>query len=533
MPEPAFRFVYVVRLVAVVFFTVPVFLDAQSAQAQVAQPASQTKEQGDKAATSGSKELPPELARIVDASRQAPPEFHAYALLLLAESGRVQAKPAAMRLVRETFESAQSAGDPVEKMLAVNGLAVESDVGVWMFKRRFGLDRTTLMARAVTDAEKLDPAAARAMLEEARWAEMEPSSCTSALAADPEAYFKMMTLLAHNKAANSKDGKDASGELLEPAVRKLKTHRQVELALRLVTEADLVSEQREVLARTLASQLMQVQDDDRGFAALMLDRSFNGWIHELKRSFEQLDETAARAFLGQFRAYLVENLKAGGCGAAWLRKKDAAGKTSLPQAIEAFNEQLRAELQRSGLEPIAITEVESHTPVVEAKVNEYGKSVEAKNLMQALKRLRFDTTNARRSLDDLNSSAWTEQATNFLGKVDDWPADPFNSVDVFWMKMEFYTGVIDLAPKEDMRWLAMEKAVAQLENSRLESEDPASLMVFAFMLHIRATSQMNGDERQKRSGHDLVRRLAASQNPSLHLLGLLETERLKPIPNSF
>jgi hypothetical protein len=498
-----------------------------------AQASSNTAENAAGVPTIKAKALPPELARIVDASRQVPPEFHAYALLLVVESGRVEDKAATLELLQEALETAQLATEPFNKMLALNGVVVESDVGTWMFKRRFALDRTSLLARAMTDAEKLDPAAARTMLEDARWPIVEPSACTNALADDPEAYYKLLTLLAHNRAANLKDGKDATSQLLEPAVGNLKAHRQIELALRLVNEAELTPEQRGILMRRLAGQLGQIHDDDRGFAATLLDRSYNGWIQELKRSFDRLDESTARAFLREFRGYLVENLKAGGCGADWLRRHDAAGQALLPRAVVAFNEQLSTQLEQSGLEPVSLAEIDSHAPVVVAEFKTYGQSEEAKALMAAAKALRFDAKNQRRTLDELNSMAWTQQATMFLGKVDDWPVDPFNSADAFWMKMEFYTGVIDLAPQADLRWLALEKAIVQLENSRLETEDPALLMVFTFQLHIRATSQMNGEERQTRSAHDLARRLAGERSPTLRLLGLLEEQKLKPIPDSF
>jgi hypothetical protein len=479
------------------------------------------------------KVLPPPLARIVDASRQTPPEFHAYSLLLLAESGRIEEKRAALGLLREAFETAQSAAEPVNKKLAIDQVLVSSDVGLWMFKREFGLDRTSLTARSIADADKLDPAAARTMLADTHWATAEPASCNAAITGDPVAYYNLMTQLASNKAANRNEGRDQTEAMLEPAVLDLRTHREAELALRLIASADLTTSQRNDLARHYTGQLERLRGDERGFAALLLDREYNQWIHDLKNAFSSMNETTARSLLHDFRSYLVENARQGGCGAHWMRRKDEAGKQLLPRAIEAFNQQLASELAHAGLEPIALDEIASSAPVVEGQVQRYGQSQEALDLLEAGKALRFNTSGQRRTVEDLNSSAWSEQATQFLGRVDDWQADPFNSEDVFWTKMEFYTGVIDLVPREDLRWLAVEKAIAQLENSRLETDNPSMMMVYAFHLHNRATSQMNGDERQERSGRNLTRRLMGSSSPSLRLLGLLEAEGLKPMTNRF
>jgi hypothetical protein len=120
-----------------------------------------------------------------------------------------------------------------------------------------------------------------------------------------------------------------------------------------------------------------------------------------------------------------------------------------------------------------------------------------------------------------------------LEDVDGCTIDPFRSEDTLWMKMEFYTGSIDLAPKNDQRWAAMEKAVALLDNSNLDNDDPALEMAMAFLLHLRAIRQADGNEFQKRSGHDLNQLLAASRSPGLKLLGMMEKENLEVFDDHF
>jgi hypothetical protein len=468
------------------------------------------------------------LQRLLDTSREASPELHALALLKIVEAGRIPQKPEELKLLREAFEAGQQARDPYNRMLAINSVVVESDAGLWTFKRNYGLNQSTLQARAIGDAEKLDAVAARTMLDHARWPTSEPTACTDAMAPDPEAYYVLLIRLSHDKAANVSEGKDHTELLIEPAVTRIHTHREAELALRAIQEADLSREQRDELIRLYIGQLERLRGDDRGFAALLTqvqDSGSGGWIGNLKKALASSDDVGARSLLRAFRTYLVENARAGACGEKWMHRTDASGKPLLPKGIEIFNEQLGKELAQGGLEPVAASEIVSNAPESDAVIQRYGQSDEARALMVEAKQLGF-ANGERRKLEDLNSTTWAAQYTHFLGDVDDWAIDPFRSEDALWMKMEYYAGWIDLAPKEDQRRAAMEQAVALLDNSNLDNEDPALEMAMAFLLHQRATQQVNGNEFEKRSGHDLNRLLVGSRSPGLRLLGLMENEQL-------
>jgi hypothetical protein len=123
--------------------TAPVRRDARS------EPTESSKQQRDAAA------IKERLQRLLDTSREASPELHALALLKTVEAGRIPQKPEALKLLREAFEAGQQARDPYDRMLTTNSMEVESDAGISMFKRKYGLNQVTLQARAIGDAERL------------------------------------------------------------------------------------------------------------------------------------------------------------------------------------------------------------------------------------------------------------------------------------------------------------------------------------------------------------------------------------------
>ena len=63
-----------------------------------------------------------------------------------------------------------------------------------------------------------------------------------------------------------------------------------------------------------------------------------------------------------------------------------------------------------------------------------------------------------------------------------------SSVDILFEKDHLYQAVIDLAPQPDVQWLAIEKSVAMVENSGLESQDPAAWMDLALSVQRKVLS---------------------------------------------
>jgi hypothetical protein len=345
---------------------------------------------------------------------------------------------------------------------------------------------------------------------------------------DPSAYYKVLSILSRNKAPNLKSDKDTIDNLLYPAVSQLQTHEQVPLVLELLSESQLSITQRESLTQTFIGQLNDLRDDQRGFSAEMTDGSVIPRLNQLYQTLEKQESGSGQALLRSFRQYLIENAQVGGCGAPWLRKHDQRKNRVLPGVVGAFNERFQSALAAAGLEKISLEDINSETPVVEPVVHLYFEDGESKELLEEAQELRFYDGVTRRPLKDLTSSAWRTQAISYLDKVDDLPTDPFKSAEVFAERLDLYLYLVDLAPQEDLRWVAIEKALAIIENSTEETENPAKWAWYIWTLQNGATHQMNADEFERRPIHDFTERLINSKSRSLHLIGLLELVHLNP-----
>jgi len=465
---------------------------------------------------------------IIDASRDVTPELHAHTLLLLVESNQILVKPLKLKLAREAFDAAASASVPVRMIPGIPGVNADSDVGRSMYGYSLNLDRLSLQSRALADVAALDPVAARNLLADFYLPEMPPVGCVQAFVYDPHSYYDVLKALAHDKTANLKDSKDTTEEILYPAVSNLQTHTQAGLAMALLADSGLSKDQLQSLASTLIGQLNKLRGDERGFTAEISGRRGITGSDKLYQALEKSEPGSGSALPQVFRQYLIDNYKAGGCGTL-LPTPDKSGQKKLPDAILKFNDEFRDGLGRAKLDPITIQDIDVSVPVVKAEVKNYWSDPESKAYLTAVQRLKFDEKDEVRTLSDRESSTWRSQVISFLGKIDDWEADPFQSTEVFNEKLELYTGVINLTTQDDLKWLAIERSLSMLENSSIEAENPAPWLFGVMNLQLRVSSLVDGPNYKKLPrDQDFATRLINSKNRSLHLIGMLESLHIDP-----
>jgi hypothetical protein len=459
-----------------------------------------------------------------------PAELHSDALLLLVESNQKLDKSTKIKFLLEAFEEAPRASNPVKMTRGIPRLDADSDAAMKWFAYEQNLDRVSLASRSILDMATIDPDGARSLATRLRLPEMPAVGCAQALVYDPKPYYSALEAVAHGWKANSADSNVSIIDLLAPAVGSLETHTQVPLAAGLISGAGLSTNDLEMLAGLFADQLRRLREDERGFSAEMDGGNATKSVSRLYKLLETTDPGSGSGLLKEFRTYLVENYRLGGCGDLWLPPEVAGSNRSariLPAAIVQFNDTFRADLDRAGLGQIRLEEIDRSVPAASPQIHRYWSDPESASLLRAAQLLRFDKNGERRSESSLASTEWQQQAITFLGNVDDWRADPSKSVEVFNEKSVLYQSPIGLAPQSEIKWLAIEKFLSMIENSGLEREDAPSWMFLASQVQERAFSLGTNGAKEPASAR-LAKRYVNSSSPSLRLIGALDALHIDP-----
>jgi hypothetical protein len=551
-----------VRIFRIAFIALIIFIDTRTADVQQRAEAQQSTSQRNEsqAKNPGSHQTeeidrPPKqgatdtLVDLIAASRTVPSELHAHALLLLVESNLIPKRESKLKLAFEAFDSAAGAALIVKKQNALLVTRTDSTAGLSMTANSSRMDRLSLQSRALADIDALDPATARALLQGMKLPELSPVGCGQALVYDLSSYYALMKRLAQNKRGNIKGSQDATEDLLYPSLINLQTHTQVPQAVALLNSSSLTGDRLEVLTQAFVGQLENLKGDERGFEAEMLNVSPVAEARRLYGALESQIPGSGSALLREYRKYLIDNYRAGGCGKLWTESiisstssgltmrfhdrsaPDSSGEHTLPKPIEEFNRSFRDGLSSAGLSPISFDDIYVNSPKAEAENHEFWQDSKSKLLLKEAQALRF-TDGEDRSLENLRSSEWRTQAIHFLGEVDDWGADPFSSAEVFYEKMTLYSSVIDLAPENDVRRLAIEGCLKLIEDSGMERENPGIWLEGMRNLRFKAThqlnSEMNSQNYDKKSNPEFTQRLIKSTNSSTRLIGMLETANIDP-----
>lgn len=484
---------------------------------------------------------------VLDTLADVSPELHADALFLLVESNQKLDRATKLKFLQEAYSQAATVSVSIKMAGGIMLLSTDTDAGTSSSAYDRKLDRLSLLSRYLIDLASLDPAEARHLLAtEIRLPEMPAVGCEQALVYDPKPYYAALKVVAaHSPNLPSEQPGPSTIDLLTPAVNQLQTHTQVPLILQLLNEAGLSTPALEALTSTFIAQLNKLQGDERSFSAEMLGNVSMRNLNQLYERLETADPGFGAALLKEFRRYLVNNYRAGGCGEIWKhldfrsdgnqliakvqswRPSSGQNPPSLPGPISEFNTTFTEALHRTGLAPISFDEIDTDTPEIRAEVHHYGQTEEEKSLHKAAQQLRFTEDDNYRSDSDRASSTWQAQAISFLGKVDDWQADPSRSVEVFYEKSTLYGAPVDLAPQPELRWLAIEKNISMLENSDLESQNPALWMNLVMNIRLR-TRYLGPTHDKKMPIADLTKRFIRSSSPSLRLIGYLDALGIDP-----
>jgi len=484
--------------------------------------------------------LPHEVQAILDIVQDVAPELHSDALLALIESSEKLDRPMKIKFAREAAEEALQASAPIRMSSGVLLEGHDSAEGLQIRDYDRGLDRLSLLSRSVIEMGALDPVEAWKLASSMLLPDMPPVGCSSALAYNPAAYYA--ALRAVSQSANTIPGRSKSArvDLLAPAVSQLQTHTQVIPALKLLSEPGLSAHERELLTGLFLNALARLTGDRRGFTAEMLHAGPTG-AAKLYQILESADPGSGLALLKGYRAYLVSNYSAGGCAELWdslkvvgigkgsslqARVQHARTDRSLPDPVDQFNVEFRDSLTRAGLGPIHFSEIGGQDPGEKATIHEY-QNGGLQLMKNAAERLRFDKQDEYQSRATRMSDAWRAEAMHYLESVDDWQGNPSNPLETTHVKNEMYSALIDLAPQQDLRLLAIDRDLSMIENCGLENANPSAWM--ELMLELEHAIPYDGPDHAKQVANaGFATKLVRSPNASVRLIGLLSSMNINP-----
>jgi hypothetical protein len=138
-----------------------------------------------------------ELTSLENTVRSAPPEFAADGLISLVASGRIKTSKEKVSILREAFQTAGRAQEPVAMRLVYPS-------GLYIPVQRsfaYGLDRVSLRVRAVKTLLRLDASVARQLFEQIAF-ELLPSAsdCGQLYAYDLTSYYSLLQEMVNSSA---------------------------------------------------------------------------------------------------------------------------------------------------------------------------------------------------------------------------------------------------------------------------------------------------------------------------------------------
>ena len=406
--------------------------------------------------------LPEPYQSLVDLSHAAPPEFGADALLRLVESGKIVDRDAQRDLVEQAFSLAASAKLPVRKW-HLPGITLDSRAGSLSQAYGLKLDALSLQSRAVSDMVRINPAAARKLIQEIPPPVFEPLSCDDALFYDVADFYLALTSVINSAFSAQERAKEEHVNFLLGYIGQVSSPAQLVPLAQTIQSAGVTPEQREVLWARFNGLLANLQSDDRSFSAVLVDPPAG------------MD-------------FIVADVRQRSAGC----KDDAA----VAQAVGD------AQQRKAGATP---------------KVDAYWQSAEAQRMMDDGKKLRYGAAGRVLTDADRSTPQWQQQLTDYLSALAAWGAGSEKSeADYYNEKCTVYIALVELIPPGAQRDKMLEAFIEFISNSSLEQQSPVEWYNQASFLLERVRGSGSGEPAKVREAFE------NSGNPILLLESTLD-----------
>ena len=382
--------------------------------------------------------LPEPFRSISDLANAAPPEFAADALLRMVESGKLGDKNARRALVEQAFGLAASAKFPV-RMEGLPGTSTDTASGSMNQAYALKLDALSLESRAVRDMLPLDASKARELFGQIAKPALAPLTCDDALVYEPSEFYQALAAVVNGAFTPKEKAKEEHVNLLLDSLAQATSPSQLAPLASALESAGVTAAQREVLWARFNGLLDSMRPDDRSFAASL-------------NALSALSTPGIQAPLDKYRQ------KNHGCETD--AGTPATSGTQLPAKKPS-------------------------TP----KLDRYWQSANAKELLQAGKKLRFASGDRLFTEADRDTREWQQQLADYLNLIADWTSDQEESDAAYYHeRCLVYTSLLDLVPPGPQYDKILADYVDFVSNSTLYQQSPAEWFVEPHTLLDRSPS---------------------------------------------
>jgi len=448
-----------------------------------------------------------EIETFISYSQSVPAEFSADLLIQLVESGKIKERKRRQDLLIEAFYTAAKAKQPL-KLAALPGSAVDSRLGYRANAFRLGLDSLSLQCRAIKALLPMNKQMARHLFDEIKL-KLDPLDCEDTLAYDVDCFFETTLAIAQTAFNSEETERGEHIYFVENYISRINSSNQIRPAVRVLVSLKTTELELARLGRAFSTALAKVPPDDRAFAAPW--NSTMSSIDELVSKFNQ-QGLVSDEIIESYRAYLIKQLGGQRCAETDAGKEQKTLETSL---VIHFNERLRS-LAYKNISPILEDEIKPDRQEGNVRDVVYWTSAKSKNILSAMRRLRFRSPGNEFDAQEKRSAQWESQLSQLMKELASWvPNDDKSEEDYFHQKSVIYSALINSIPADNqydgLRDEVLRDFATLLSTSQLQKEKPAEWFLHAKKLIERANTAKS-PERDK-----LIALIYNSRSTVLHL----------------
>jgi acetyl esterase/lipase len=412
----------------------------------------------------------PELVRLIDELRAAPPEFAADSMIKI--SGHPDIDDAwKSEILEEAFRIAFDAQHPY-KLSHLSESQVETRTGYKGLAFDLKMDRLSLQLLATLNMVRLDPKKARLLWGEMRKPKPEPLKCEETLIYDFADYYRAMVEMARRAFTREELSIGEEVQFVDSHIVNIVSPIEVTEAAVAIMDLKTEPDQFNAIVETYSRALENVANDNRSFwsNADLLSASALGLAAVCQRRGFPAD-----FLLTRYRDYLVRQLSAPRCA----DNLPAGGKAA---RRPKFVTDLNAALNRYEYIPkVTDDDVKPRKIDSAASFYPYWTTRRARSLAEKIPALRYgqvpkpytrlttDKAPEPLSYEARLSSEWQYKLSDFLREMAEWkPEHEASPDDYFHQKCRLFNELLELSPNSEMRLRMLDEYMAFLEQNRFE-----------------------------------------------------------------